>query len=78
MTDPAIFNEALLTPHRVHHDVGTKALDLETPLWVAVPEPVERSSGQVAILAGNYWDQNVLRKFLRRVSYGVSSQRSSC
>jgi hypothetical protein len=35
--DPGIFSEALLTPHRVHHDVRPKALDLETPWWVDAP-----------------------------------------
>ena len=26
--------------------LGLKALDLETPLWVGTPEPVERGGGQ--------------------------------
>src|SRR5207249_215632 len=44
--DPGLFSKAVLTPHKVHDDVGTKSLDLETSLWVEVPEPVERGAGQ--------------------------------
>src|SRR5207249_9974289 len=44
--DPGLFSKALLTPHKVHDDVGTKSMDLKTPLRVEVPKPVERGGGQ--------------------------------
>ena len=46
LTDPGLFHKTLRTPHRLQHDVGTKALDLETPLRIAFPEPVKRGCSQ--------------------------------
>src|SRR6266567_3759209 len=46
MTDPRIFNKTRRRRHRLHHDVGTKALDLEPPLRMEVAKPVECGGGQ--------------------------------
>src|SRR5712691_2448889 len=46
VADPGIFGKRLLELHELHHDVRTETLDLETPLWIELPQPVERGCRQ--------------------------------
>jgi hypothetical protein len=44
--DPSILHEILLVVCGFHHDVWSKPSDLEAPLWIQHPQPIERGRGQ--------------------------------
>lgn len=46
VADPVILDKGLPARGRLHHDVWTKPPDLEAPLRIEFPEPIDRARGQ--------------------------------
>src|SRR5262245_11783722 len=62
--NPGILHKVLLAGCDLHHDVRAKPSDFETPLWIELPQPIERGCGQ-------YMNQGTIEKgTLRQTEVG--------